>query len=50
MKNFFKPDWKRYLAGCIVYALFGVFSVFADGIPNPLNATVRLADPETEST
>jgi hypothetical protein len=26
-----------------------VFCVFADGELNPLNATVRLADPETES-
>lgn len=49
MKFFFKADWKKYLAGCIVYTLFGVFCVFADGELNPLNATVRLADPETES-
>jgi len=49
MKKNFYIDWKKSLAGYILYALFGVLCVCSAQEMRPLNATVRLADPETES-
>ncbi len=44
-----KKYWKKTLSGCILYFLFGVFCAVAAAETASANATVRLADPETET-
>ncbi len=46
---FLEKYWKKLLSGCILYILFAVFCAVAAAETTSVNATVRLADPETEN-
>ncbi len=46
---FFEKYWKKLVTGCILYVLFTVFCAVTAAETSSVNATVRLADPETEN-